>query len=40
MAYFINIKKNDKIVEVELKQKPFVKVTLKSFNNFTTICVN
>lgn len=40
MAYFISIKQNNKIVEVELKQKPFVQITLKTYNDFTTICVN
>jgi hypothetical protein len=40
MAYFISVKQNNKKVEINLEQKPFVKVPLNIPNDFTTICVN
>jgi hypothetical protein len=40
MAYFINVKKNNKKVEINLNQKPFVNIHLNIPNDFTTICVN
>ena len=40
MAYFISVKQNDKKVEINLNQKPFVQIYLNTPNDFTTICVN
>jgi hypothetical protein len=40
MAYFITVTRNDKKVDINLNQKPFVKIQLSIPKDFTTICVN